>query len=51
MLYSNNHQSKKKNVTDKEVIEFLSFLEEKMDYNQNKLQSFMEICHKFNNGK
>jgi len=53
MLYSNNqnNQSKRKNVTDKEAIEFLSFMEEKLDYNSNKLNSFMEICNKFNNGK
>lgn len=51
MLYSSNNQSKRKNVTDKEVIEFLAFMEEKMDYNSNKLQTFIEISNKFMNGK
>lgn len=50
MLYAKN-DPKRKNITDKEVIEFLTFMEEKLDYNSNKLQSFIEIFNKFVNGK
>ncbi len=50
-MINTSNQVKRKTTTDKEVIEFLAFLEEKFDNNSNKLQPFIEILGKFNNAK
>jgi len=50
-MINTNNQSKRKTITDKEVIEFLLYMEEKLENDSNKLQLFMEIFRKFNNAK
>lgn len=50
-MINTSNQAKRKTITDKEVIEFLSFLEEKYDYNIDKLESFVEIFNKMNSSK
>lgn len=50
-MINTNNQAKRKTITDKEVIEFLLYMEEKLENDSNKLQSFMEIFRKFNNAK
>ncbi len=48
-MINTSNQIKRKTVTDKEVIEFLVYIEEKLENDAEKLQSFMEIFSKLNN--
>lgn len=46
-----NYQVKRKAISDKEILDFFTMLEDKFENNTNKLQSFIEIFNKYNNSK
>ncbi len=50
-MINTSNQAKRKTITDKEVIEFLVYIEEKLENDTTRLQNFMEIINKFNNAK
>jgi len=51
MIMNTNYQIKRKIVSDKDIIDFLTMLEDKYENNSQKLQSFVEIFNKYNNSK
>ena len=50
-MINTSNQVKRKTITDKEVIELLSFIEDKFENGTNRLQSFTEIFNKYTNAK
>jgi hypothetical protein len=46
-----NYQVKRKAVTDKEIFDFFSLIEDKFESNTGGLQNIMEIFNKYNNTK
>ncbi len=50
-MMNTNYQIKRKTASDKEIIDFFTMLEDKYEYNSEKLQTFVEIFNKYNNSK
>jgi hypothetical protein len=48
---NSNNQNKRKTANEKEIIDFLTILEDKFENNSQKLQSFVEIFNKYTNSK
>lgn len=46
-----NYPVKRKTVSEKEIVDFLMMLEDKLENNSQKIQNFIEIFNKYNNSK
>lgn len=42
---------KRKSINDKDIIDFLTMLEDKFENNTQRIQNFFDIFHKYNNSK
>ena len=46
-----SYQTKRKNISDKEIQDFFFMIEEKFDGNQKKIDEFMELIKQYNSQK
>ncbi len=44
-----NYQVKRKSVSDKDIIDFFTLIEEKFEHNSKNIQYLIEILNKYNN--
>jgi hypothetical protein len=47
MSSSQNNQSKRKNICDKEIQDFFFFMEDKLENNRKKIDQFIELIEQF----
>jgi hypothetical protein len=51
MSTSQGYQTKRKNISDKEIQDFFFMIEDKFDGNQKKIEQFIDLIKEYNSQK